>query len=348
MSITATTRIAARIATGLAAGIGFAAAAAAEGELHIYNWGNYTNPDLIKKFEQTYDVKVTLGDYGSNDEMLAKVKAGASGYDIVVPTSYMIPTMIESGLLARTEPAGMENFKNMRPEFIDVYWDSGRHYTVPWQWGTTGISVNTDAYKGDIDTWAIIFDPPEELKGKINVVPEMTDVMNAASFYLGQPSCSADKEHLKKISDLLAAAKPHWRAMEYSTIENLTAKNFMASLDWNGAAMRARLALPSIKYGYPKEGMASWMDNVAVLADAPNLENAKLFQNFIMAPENAALISAFARYDNGIAGTEPFLPADMVGAPEIVPPAGFKKTFIPVCPQEVAEIYAKIWNNLLK
>jgi spermidine/putrescine transport system substrate-binding protein len=330
-------------------GLAFAAGSAlADGELHIYNWGDYTSAEMIKKFETTYNIKVTLTDYDSNDAMLAKVRAGGSGFDIVVPSSYVIPSMINDGLLAKTEPNAMDNFKNLRPEFVNVYWDSGRHYTVPWQWGTTGISVNTEGYKGDINTWALLFNPPDELKGKINVVPEMADVINAASFYLGQQPCANDKDSLKKINDLLVGAKPAWRAMEYDTIGNMTAKNFVVSMDWNGSAMRSRLKIPTIHYSYPKEGMASWMDNVAVLKDAPNMENAKKFQNFIMDPENAAMISAFAHYDNGITGTEKFLPKEMIGAPEINPPAGFKQIFVPACPPDVMEIYGKIWNNLLK
>ncbi len=336
---------AALIGLGVVAGAG---SAMADGELHIYNWGNYTSPDAIAKFEKQYNVKVSIDSYDSNDQMLAKVKAGGSGYDIVVPSSFVIEQMVKDDLLAKTEPNQMPNFKNMRPEFIDVYWDKGRHYSVPWQWGTTGITVNTDAYKGDINTWALIFDTPPELKGKVNVVPELSDVINAASFYLHIPLCSDKKEDLKKINDLLLKAKKDWRAMEYSTIENLTAKNFMASMDWNGAAMRTRLQLPSAKYAYPKEGMASFMDNVVVLKDAKNLENAKLFQNFIMDPENAAMLSAFARYDNGIKGSEKYLPKDMIGAPEITPPQGFKVFFPPACPQKVVELQGKIWNNLLK
>lgn len=332
---------------GLAVAAG-AGQAQADGELHIYNFGNYTSPEMIAKFEKAYNVKVSLNSYDSNDEMLAKVKTGGSGYDIVVPSSYAVPAMIKEGLLEQVEPNQMANFKNMRPEFVDIYWDKGRHYSVPWLWGTTGVTVNTDAYKGDIDTWKIIFDAPAELKGMINALPEMTDTMSAASYYLGQDPCSADKADMKKLNDLLFKAKKDWRAMNYSTIENLTAKNFLATVDYNGSALRAKRQMPSLKYGYPKEGMQTWMDNVVVLKDAPNKENAKLFLNFIMDPENAALMSAFAGYDNGIQGSDKFLPKDMIGAPELTPPAGFKYNFVPACPREVVALHAKIWNNLLK
>src|ERR1700743_1049207 len=115
-----------------------ASTAFADGELHFYNYGDYTNPDLIKKFEKTYNVKVTLDTYDASEDMYAKVKAGGSGYDVGVPASFLVPTLVKDHLLAKMEPSQMSNFKYMRPEFVHVYWDDGRHYSVPWQWGTTG------------------------------------------------------------------------------------------------------------------------------------------------------------------------------------------------------------------
>ena len=330
---------------GLVMGVG---SAHAEGELHIFNWGNYTSPKLIEKFEKTFNVKTTISDYDSNDAMLAKIKAGGHGYDIVVPSDYMVQVMIKEGLLLETKPNQMSNYKNVDPKFTDIYYDKGRNYSVPWQWATTAVSVNTDTYKGDINTWGVIFDPPEELRGKINVVPEMNDVLNGALYYKGFPTCNSNKKQLKIINDLLVNAKQYWLSMEYGNIERFANGDIHAAVNWNGASMRARLANPAIKYGYPKEGLGTWMDNVVVLTDANNVENAKLFQNFIMDPENAAMISDFAKYANGISGSMAFLPPEFSKAPEISPPPSYKAVFVPPCPQEVNEMYTKIWTNLLK
>lgn len=324
--------------------------AAAEGQLNIFNWGNYTSPEMIKKFEEKYDVKVTITDFDSNDTALAKVRAGGHGFDVVMPSQSHMPIWIGEGLLLETNPGQMENGKNIAEEWKNPDFDPGRKYSAPWQWGTVGVSVNTDVYKGDINTWGIIFDTPEELKGKVNVVPEMSDVIYAAVKYNGGKICDDDKELLKKVRDTLVNAKPNWIAMEYSTVEKMTAGDYAATSDWNGSALRQRLQKPSIRYGFPKEGMTYWSDNAVVLKDAQNVENAKLFQNFIMDPENAAMISAFARYANGIAGSEAFMPADMKGAPELGVPDDMKDKmeFMKLCDAKTQEIYTRIWTELQK
>jgi spermidine/putrescine transport system substrate-binding protein len=342
-----------KLTMGVAFGFGLMAMsgiAFADGELNIYNWGNYTNPDLIKKFEDKYKVKVTVTDYDSNDAALAKIRAGGHGFDIVVPSANFMPIWIAEGLLAETRPDQMENFKNVDERWVNVDWDPGRRFSVPWQWGSTGMIVDTSLYKGDINTSAIAFDPPAELAGKINVAPEMNDVMSMAIWYSGGDWCTADKEVLKKARDTLVAAKPKWISMDYGVIEKFASRDFGAALYWNGAALRSRLANKDVKYGYPKEGYPLFMDSVAVLKDAKNLDNAKLFQNFIMDPENAALISAFAKYANGIKGSDAFMPADMKGAPEVEIPADAVAAghFLKPCPPEVTEIYTKIWTDLLK
>ncbi|MGB8814277.1 MAG: extracellular solute-binding protein [Paracoccaceae bacterium] len=322
----------------------------AEGVLNIFNWGEYTNPELITKFEKTYDIKVTMTDFDSNDTALAKARQGGNAFDIVVPSATFVQIWINEGLLLETRPDQMENFKNVDPRWVNVDFDPGRHYTVPWQWGTTGVLVNTSVYKGDPNTSAIFLDPPPELVGKLNVMPEMGDIMGLAIKYFGGEYCTTDKDILRKVRDKLIEAKPKWLAMDYPSVEKFAEGDYAAGTSWNGGSFRVRLANADFVHGYPREGYPIWMDNVAVLASAPNVENAKLFQNFIMDPENAALISAYARYANGIVGSEAFMPDDMKAATEIVVPAEFMPmgSFAPACPPDVNDMYTQIWTELLK
>ena len=321
----------------------------AAGELHLYNWGNYTNPVLIEKFEKEYDIKVTIDSYDSNETLLAKIKSGATGYDLVVPSDYMVAIMISEDLLAKTDPHSMENYGNVDPNWTSPYWDPNREYSVPYQWGSTSFGVNTAVYDGDIDTLAILYDPPEVLKGRINMLLDSNEVINSGLRYLGLPRCNENKEDLKKLNDLLLEAKKNWRTMAYETIEKITSGDVDVTQNWNGASMRARAVVPTIKYAYPREGYTGWMDNVAALKDAPNLENAKLFMNFVMTPEHAAMISDFAKYANGIVGSEEFMDPEFANAPEIKLPADAPAPeFVPPCNETVVKLYDKIWTNLQK
>ncbi len=324
--------------------------AQAEGVLQLYNWGNYTSPELLAKFEKETGIKVTVTDYDANDTALAKIRAGGHGYDLVVPSANYVPIFRDEGLIVELDQSRLKNFGNIAPEWMDVAWDPGRKYSLPWQWGSSGMAVNTKVYTGDINTSAIFLDVPDELKGKINVVPEMSDVVNMAIWYVGGEACTEDTEVLKKARDALLAAKPDWLSMDYGATEKLANNDWAASLNWNGSSMRARLLNPDVAYGYPKEGYPLFMDSVTLLSDAKNVDEAYIFFDFIMEPENAAMISAFARYANGISGSDEFMPEDMKNAPEVVTPEEHKAAghFLPTCSPKAQEYMTAIWTELMK
>lgn len=330
--------------------LGSTAGAMEEGTLNLFNWGNYTSPELIEKFTAETGITVTITDYDSNTTALTKVEAGASGFDLVVPSANYIPVYVRKGLIAELDHSRIPNIGNIAAEWVDVDWDPGRKYSVPWQWGSVGIAVNTSVYSGDVNTSELFLDPPPELEGKINVVPEMNDVLNMAIFNAGGEACTEDLAVLKVVRDRLMAAKPKWLSMDYGTTDKLSSGDYAASVNWNGSTMRARINNPDVVYGYPKEGYPLFMDSVALLSDAKNVDEAYQFINFILEPENAAMISAFARYANGVAGSEEFMPEDMKTAPEIIAPADLAAAgrFLPTCPQSAVDLYTAIWTELRK
>ena len=339
-----------KLLTATAMLMSLAAMAQAEGELQLYNWGDYTSPELLAKFEAETGIKVTVTDYDSNDTALAKIEAGGSGFDLVVPSANYVPIYVEKGLVQELDLAKIPNHKNIAPEWMDVEYDPGRKFSVPWQWGTTGIGMNKTLYAGDINTSAIWLDPPAEVAGKINVTPEMNDVLAMATMYMGGQPCSEDAELMKKVRDKLLEAKPKWVSMDYGMTEKMSSNDVKATLYWNGAMFRSRLANPDVSFGLPREGFPIFMDQVMLLSDAKNVEEAYKFLDFIALPENAALISAYARYGNGIAGSEAFMPADMKGAPEIVIPEELKSkgVFLKTCTGKAQDYITAIWTELQK
>lgn len=340
-----------RLLSATAMVLASATLAAAEGELQLYNWGNYTSPELLAKFEKETGIKVTVTDYDSNDVALAKVEAGGSGFDLVVPSANYVRFWIDKGLIVPLDDSKLPHKGNIAPEWKDVSWDPGRVYTVPWQWGSTGIAVNTSVYSGDINTSAVFLDVPDELKGKINVVPEMSDILALTTMYVGGKPCEEDPEIMKKVRDTLLAAKPNWISMDYGATERLSNGDWAASVNWNGSTMRVRLATEGkVQYGFPKEGFPLFMDSVALLADAKNVEEAYKFIDFIMVPENAALISEFARYANGISGSDAFMSEEMKTAPEVnVSPENLAHgMFLPGCTGKALDFQTAIWTELQK
>ena len=324
--------------------------AAAAGQLRIYNWFDYMPQSLLDKFSSKYDVEVSMDTYDSNETLLAKLKSGVTDFDVAVPGDYMVAIMIDENLLERVEPNKMSNFTNVDPAWIDVYFDRGRHYSIPYQWGTTSFMVNTEDYSGDIDTLSLIFEPPKQLSGRINMFRDINDVLNMGLRYLGFDRCNSNPEELKALSELMNRAKNHWLSFNSDGAkEALVSGDASAGMIWNGMGMRARAERDTLKYAYPREGFTGWMDNLVVLKGAPNLENALLFMNFMMRPESAAELSNFARYASGIMGTEPYLDKELMEAYEIKVPEGAPSPeFVPPCDKKVVRIYDRIWTDILK
>ena len=325
-----------------------AGAASAEGELRVYHWFDYIPQELVDEFSARYDVTVTIDTYDSNEAMLASLKAGKLGeYDVAVPGDYMVEIMAAEGMLDTFDSSELSNFANIEDQWVDVSFDPGRASSIPYQIGTTGFMVNRDHFQGDIGSLGILFDPPEELRGRINVLDSQGEVIALASMYLGIPQCSSDREQLRQLNDMLLAAKEHWASFGSDIAkEVLVSGDASVGMIYNGFGLRAREENSSLEYAFPSEGYVFWMDNVVLLKDAPNRENALLFMNFLLEPENAAAISDFAGYISGVEGAMALARAEVREAPELNPPAGQTGQFVQSCTEAVQVLYDRIWTNL--
>ena len=336
--------------TALALGL-MGGAASAEGKLSIYHWFEYIPQELLNKFTQETGIEVTMDTYDSNEAMLASLKGGTLGsYDVAVPGDYMVKIMIGEGMLDTFDRSELSNFGNIEDKWVDVDFDPGRKHSIPYQWGSTSFSVNRKQYEGDINTTDILFNPPEALKGKINVLDTQGEVIALASIHMGIPQCTQDREQLKALSAMLQAAKPHWASFNSDGAKDvLVSGDAAAGMIWNGFSAKARKEGAPIEYAYPKQGYIVWMDNVVLLKDAPNRENALKFMNFLLEPENAAAVTNFAQYTAGVKGVYELLDADLKASPESNPPADAPAgTFVQVCDQKTQALYDAIRTRLKK
>jgi len=271
------------LSLGVAAG-SISGLASAEGSLSIYHWFEYIPQELLDKFSAENDVKVTMDTYDSNESMLAALKAGKMGsYDVAVPGDYMVEIMRNEEMLDSFESSELANFGNMEQQWVDVDFDPGRKHSIPYQWGSTSFMVNRDVYKEDIRTLDIIFNPPAELEGKINVLDSQGEVLALASLHLGIPQCSQDREQLKALNALLQEAKPKWASFNSDGAKDvLVSGDAAVGMIWNGFGAKAREEGANVEYSYPSQGYVVWMDNVVLLKDAPNRANALKFMDFLL------------------------------------------------------------------
>lgn len=328
-------------------------AAQAAGELYFYNWSNYFPPDLLRKFEQETGIKVTLDTYDSNETMLAKLQAGGGGYDVVVPSDYIVPVMIEEGLLLEIDAKAMPEFANVNAPFDNQWFDPERKYTAPYMWGTTGFSYDSARVPGGglDDSWRSFFEPPAELHGQVAALNDEVELYNAAALFLGIDKCTESAEDAQKILAVLEKQKPLLATYNSDgTIERMSAGEVIMHHQWNGAAHRTKEAKPTVVYVYPKEGINFWQDNFAVPKDARNVENAKTFIAWMLKPENIAVASNFTGYMNAIKGSEAFMDASLRDDPAVVMPAEYASRLSPAqnCSDKARELRNRVWTRLKK
>ncbi|HSS65706.1 MAG TPA: extracellular solute-binding protein [Gammaproteobacteria bacterium] len=322
-------------------------------ELFLYNWSNYLPPDLIEKFEKETGIKVTLDVYDSNETMLAKLQAGATGYDLVVPSGYMVRNMIKAGMAEKIDVSELPNFKNVMKPHDSPPFDPKSEYSAPYMWGTTGITYDSAKVPGGQleHSWKEFFQPRPEIVGQVVALNDQVEVWNAAAYYLGLDKCTEDPKEAQKILDLLEAQKPKLAMYSSSgTIDRMVAGEVAMHHQWNGASHRVREKLPTARYLYPKEGISLWGDHLVVPKGAKNIENAKAFINFMMDPENVAVASNFTGYMNAIKGSGKYLDDSLKSDPAVNMPEEYAGRLSPTkdCSKEARELRDRVWTKLKK
>jgi spermidine/putrescine transport system substrate-binding protein len=266
-----------------------------EKELHIGNWSDYIAEDTIPKFEKEFGVKVTYDTYESNEEMMAKLQVGGGGYDIVVPTGYIVTVLAAQNLLSPLAKKYLTNWKNIAPIFVSPEFDPDNRYAVPWQWGTTGIAYRSDKVTTPPDSWGVFLDP--KYKRKMTQMDDLRDAIGAWLKYRGKSLNSTDKGELATAKADAIAAKANLKAYISAPVKGqLVSGDVWIAQLWNGDTAQAKLEKKTIEYVLPKEGAGIWTDNLVIPASAKNKRAAHEFMNFILRPDIGAQISDFTGY----------------------------------------------------
>lgn len=268
---------------------------AIEGELHIYNWSDYIAEDTVANFEKEFNVKVTYDMYESNEEMIAKLQAGAGGYDLVCPSGYAVSVLRALDLVQPLSRKYLPNASNLAPMFQKTSYDPDGAYTVPWQWGMTGIAYRKDKITTPPDSWALFLDAA--LKGKMTMMDDMRDVIGAWLKFRGKSLNSVDAAELAAAKADAIAAKANLKSFLSAPVKaQLIAGDVWAAQLWNGDTMQAKVENDQIEWALPKEGGSIWCDGMMVPKGARNVRAAHEFLNYVLRPEVGAGISNYTGY----------------------------------------------------
>ena len=287
-------------------------------ELNLYNWGDYINPEVLTKFTEETGIKVNLDTYGSNEEMLAKIQAGASGYDIVFPSVHMHDIMSQLGMLAKTDIGSDPNFKNIDPQFIRAKTDPKAEYCLPYAWGSVGIAYNkkkVDKMTGWEDLFALA------KKGeKIILLDDLRETIGIGHIMNGTSVNSTNEAEVKAAADYILARKENVSAFTYDSIPLVQSGDVAAAHWYVGANIFVQQTPEVLEYIIPKEGATMYQEDMCVLAKAPNKDNAKKFLQFYLNPEIAAL--NVKQQLNGTPNLPALklIPADIANNKSIYPP----------------------------
>jgi spermidine/putrescine transport system substrate-binding protein len=269
-----------------------------EKQLSFYNWTGYVAKSTIPGFEKQTGIKVTQDFYTSNEELLAKLQAGGTGYDVIVPSDYMVGIMIKSDVIQPLDKSKIPNFKNIGENFRGLSYDPDNEYSVPYQWGTTGILYNKKEIGELEESWNAVWDP--EFEGKIGMLNDVRETMGAALYRLGYSVNTTDPDQLDEAEAALKEQKPLLRGYFDSHSGSLPLVengDLLLGHLFSGDAFLALSRSPDFDYIVPKPGATRWTDNMAIPAGAEHPDNAHKFINYILDAKVGAALTNFTYFN---------------------------------------------------
>lgn len=316
--------------------------------LNIYNWSDYIAPDTIANFEKETGIKVRYDNFDNNEILHAKLVAGKTGYDIVVPSSNWARLQMEGGLLAKLDKSKLPNLRNMDPaiqaQLANI--DPGNQFMVNWLWGYTTVGINVDKVKAALgnepmpaNVWDLVFDPKYVSKLKscgVSFLDSASEIIPVALHYLGKDAYSRTAADYAAAAALLRTVRPHVTLFSSSGyINDMASGSICVALGWSGDINIARNRAIAGKTGQkiealiPANGGLLFFDSMVIPADAPNIDNAHIFMNYIMRPEVHASLTNQVFYANPNRESRKFVKPEVANNPTVFPSAADMAKMVP-------------------
>ena len=340
-------------------------AAAQDNVVHVYNWSDYIDEEILKEFTAETGIEVVYDVYDSNEILETKLLAGGSGYDVVVPSAEFLGRQIQAGVFQKLEKSKLPNLTNVWPQIAErvAAYDPNNEYSVNYMWGTTGIGYNVAEIKermpdAPVDSWAMVFDPAVVSKFAdcgVHLLDTPAELIPAALNYLGLNPDSREQADIDKGAELLKSIRPHVQKFHSSEYINALANgDICLAVGYSGDVLQARDraeeagAGVEIAYSIPKEGALMWFDQMAIPADAPHPDAAHAFINYMLKPEVAAKASNYVYYANGNLPSQELLNADVREDPAIYPDQATVANLYTKLPYDAAtqRLITRAWTEI--
>ena len=292
----------------------------AQATLHYFTWSDYVSPELIHEFEQAHGAHVVVDTFSSNEELLAKLQGGAFGYDVTVPSDFMVSIMAAQGMLAELDPAALPNLRALEPHLQHPAFDPSHRYAVPYLWGTVGIGYDSAVVTPPPDSWDVLWD--RRYRGRISMLNDQREVFGAVLRSMGQSMNSTDPAVIEAAKQKLIAQKPLVKTYASEHYDQLLASgDVVLAQGWGGPVARAMRDRPSIRYVVPKEGGTIWADCLVVLNSSRNKPLAMQFVNFLIDARVAARTSERLLFAASNREARAWIKKEVLDNPAVYPPA---------------------------
>jgi spermidine/putrescine transport system substrate-binding protein len=300
----------------------FSGAVQAAGKVVVYNWAEYIPEGVVEAFTEETGIEVQYATFENNETMYAKLQLQkGKGYDVVVPSTYLVSKMRDEGLLQPIDKSKLSNNKHLDPDMLDKPYDPGNKYSIPYLWGSTGIGVNGAAIDPKtITRWSDLWDP--KWKGQLLLTDDVREVFHMALKVLGYSTNTQNSDEIKQAYEKLTQLMPNVLLFNADAPrEPFLAGDVNLGMIWSGEVSMAQEEMEDLVYIYPKEGAAFWVDSFVIPSGAQNVENAHKFIDYMLRPEIAKLTVEEIGYASPNRTARGMLDESIANDPVIYPPA---------------------------